>query len=249
MSNKRFTDIKKWKNGWFRKLAIKAKLAWIYLCDECDFTGLFKIDYELASFQLDFDITPTLIRQWFGDKVYFISEDKIFIVPFYEFQYGESKDTWTAKVRAKAKIEALGFSIVDNKVVIPKNDSTPTVVGESTTGLIEVIVKGVNDLNKKEEKKNFEKEIEEIYRDHYPLKEGKTKGIEKLLTQIKSDEDLGRLVVAIESYKKTIKDPKFIKHFSTFVNTPWTDYLDKNHGAVEKIKQTSVDLSHIWAEK
>ena len=50
-----------------------------------------KPDYGLASFfQLGFDIDPTLLRQWFGDK-YSFDADKILIVQFFEFQYGNQK--------------------------------------------------------------------------------------------------------------------------------------------------------------
>jgi hypothetical protein len=51
MASKRFTDSKKWRNEWFRTLKTEAKLAWIYICDECEFHGVIKMDYGLASFK------------------------------------------------------------------------------------------------------------------------------------------------------------------------------------------------------
>ncbi len=244
--SKRLTDSKKWRNGWFRKLNIKAKLAWIYLCDECDFIGLFKIDYELASFQLDFDITPTLVRQWFGDKIFFFESDKIFIVPFFEFQYGESKDSWTAKSRAKDKIEALGFKVENNKVIIEKTTVIPQSPDCDPTGLSICISKcESNNVLNKEEK------IEKIYRDHYPLKKGKSEGLKTLSRSIKTDQDLTNLEKAVLKYKASIKpgtDPKFIQHFSTFANR-WTDWLDADAGEAETTKFVSHDVSHVWSEK
>ena len=89
--------------------------------------------------------------------------------------------------------------------------------------------------------KSFKNEIEHIYADLYPLKKGKTKGVEKLSKEIKSDEDLEKLKLAITNYSKTINDPKYIKHFSTFASE-WKDYLDANVGKaiVIQTKATAV---------
>lgn len=143
---KRFTDSEKWKNPWFRKLQIKAKLTWVYMCDECDISGVWKPDFELASFQLDFKIDLTSIIEWYGDKVRPF-RDCILIVQFFEFQYGDSKDTWSAKVKAKSRLESLGFEVVDNKIVSPIHElsphNVPTVVPQCHQGGVDVLSKGV----------------------------------------------------------------------------------------------------------
>lgn len=250
MSNKRFTDSKKWRNEWFRTLPLKAKLVWVYLCDECEFTGVFKIDYGLASFQLGFDITPTLIGQWFLDKVFFFNDGKIFIVPFFEFQYGESKDSWTAKARAKQKIEALGFKVENNKILINPDSLPPQSDDCGTTGLI--IDKGEGEgegkvNSNKEEVKNFEKEIELLYKNLYPLKKGKSKGVKKLAPQITSQLDLDNLAKAIGKYKKSLSPGEFVLHFSTFATT-WTDWLDDDAGTAEHSITSSYDVSYVWGK-
>lgn len=106
---KRFTDDKKWRNEWFRTLPDRAKLTWVYMCDECESHGVIKMDYGLAKFQLGFPIDPEKIRTWFGDKIHFIDDEKILILSFYEFQYGSSKDSWSAKVKAREKLESPGL--------------------------------------------------------------------------------------------------------------------------------------------
>jgi len=118
VGNKRFTDKSKWRNEWFRTLPLKAKLAWMYLCDECDNSGILKTDWGLATFQLGFTVDELIFREWFGDKVFFITNDQILIVQFFEFQYGQSKDSWSAKIEARKTLENLGFSIVNNKVYL-----------------------------------------------------------------------------------------------------------------------------------
>lgn len=144
MSAKRFTDTAKWRKKWFRTLPVQAKLVWIYLCDECDLAGLLKPDYELASFQVGFDFNQGDLKVWFGEKIFFIDDESILLIPFFEFQYGQSKDTWSAKVKAKNILEGLGFQIIENQVLTPQLDHSDTTVGvESKTLLIKGVSEGI----------------------------------------------------------------------------------------------------------
>lgn len=159
---KKFTDPNKWRNKWFRTLSSQAKLVWIYLCDECDGAGVIKPDFELAIFQVGFDFGPEDLKSWFGKKVFFINEETILIVPYFEFQYGTTKDSWSAKAKARETLEALGFQVVNNQVIIPtKENSPPTVGAQSSTLLIKGISKGIG--KGKEERPNFRKEAERFF--------------------------------------------------------------------------------------
>lgn len=89
---KRFTDTDKWKRPWFRKLPSEAKLAWIYLLDECDHAGVWIADLSLMSFQLNLDVSLSDLKRWFGEKIELVDHDKVFIRSFIEFQYGELRD-------------------------------------------------------------------------------------------------------------------------------------------------------------
>lgn len=46
----RFTETEKWKDVWFRRLSIEAKVLFQYLCDNCDIAGFWEIDLDLASY-------------------------------------------------------------------------------------------------------------------------------------------------------------------------------------------------------
>jgi len=156
---KKFTDPNKWRNKWFRTLSNQAKLVWIYLCDECDGAGIMKPDFELANFQVGFDFGPEDLKKWFGKKVFFINDETILIVPYFEFQYGSSKDTWSAKVKARETLESLGFQVVNNQIIIQSKDHTgPTVGSVSSSLLIKGISKGKGKV--KEELPDFRKEAE-----------------------------------------------------------------------------------------
>lgn len=160
--SKKFTDANKWRNKWFRTLSNEAKLVWIYLCDECDRSGILKPDFELITFQIGFELTAKNLTEWFGEKIHFINDEKILIVPYFEFQYGSSKDTWSAKVKARETLENLGFKILNNQVLITsKTESDPTVGPLSS----EVLIKGIGIVKGKvkEERPNFRKEAERYF--------------------------------------------------------------------------------------
>lgn len=75
-----------------------------------------------------------MLQDWFGPKIHIFDGDNVLLLQFYEFQYGESKDSWTAKVKARERLETLGFSFVKNKIKVPQS---PTVDPRSTSVLIE----------------------------------------------------------------------------------------------------------------
>lgn len=63
----------------------------------------------------------------------------------------------------------------------------------------------------------------------YPRKEGKTRGLKICATQIKSQDDYQNLSKSIDNYSvycaSKVKDPKFIKHFSSFM-AEWRDWIE-----------------------
>lgn len=53
---KRFTDTEKWKKEWFQGLTVLEKLLWVYICDNCDQSGVFEMNLRMISFLLGLDI-------------------------------------------------------------------------------------------------------------------------------------------------------------------------------------------------
>jgi hypothetical protein len=119
---------------------------------------------------------------------------------------------------SKRKEENIFIAEIDD----PKNESeNSTLDGPSTDPQIS--------------KPEVRRQIEKIYNDHYPLKKGKSKGVEKLSKELKSEKDFADLVIAITRYKAQLTDPQFALHFSTFAGQ-WRDCLDPDYGktTVEK---------------
>ncbi|MDK2790629.1 MAG: hypothetical protein PWP15_1136 [Methanothermococcus sp.] len=86
-----------------------------------------------------------------------------------------------------------------------------------------------NIINNTIEQKEIEKQVEKLYLDYYPLKKGKAKGIKKALSAIKNKKiTLYELEICIKNYAEEVKDrdKKYIKHFSTFMNGDYIDYLN-----------------------
>lgn len=233
---KRFTDSNKWRNAWFRALPLKAKIVWVYLCDECDLGGVWKSDFELASFQVNFKFGLSDLKNWFGDKIFAFGEDNILIVQFFEFQYGASKDTWMAKIRARERLEGFGFVVEDNKVIPSLTHSPPTIHDSGgrrlSIGIGIGIGKGKEGSASK--KRITATDIEPIYK-KYPRKEGKSAAFKKLISDLKTPEDLKAFEAAVAKYSAACEargtESKFIKHFSTFANE-WRDWLDDSVGSV-----------------
>ena len=89
--SKRFTETGKWEDSWFRKLPLKYKLFWTYLCDKCDNAGHWKEDIELASFYIGEEILKDEVLDLFNlekERIK-INNNSWVITDFITFQYGQ----------------------------------------------------------------------------------------------------------------------------------------------------------------
>ena len=86
---KRFRDTGSWKKKWIRELNPEMKLFWFYLLDNCDHAGIWEVDIELASFQMDVELDEASILEAFNRKIIPFKTDKWFVPKFIVYQYGE----------------------------------------------------------------------------------------------------------------------------------------------------------------
>lgn len=227
---KRFTDTDKWKKSFFSDLPTEAKLTWIYLLDNCDHTGIWSINLKLLSFQVGFSVTKEKLINWFSSKIHFLEYDKLFIKSFIDFQYGVLSENNNAHKQVIKLLEKIG----------PIEDLISPSSGAQDKDKDKDMDQD-KDLDKdqdqdKEKPQNFKNEIENLYRDHYPRKEGKQVGVKKLSAEIKTADELANLKKAILNYRLLLQekqtDAKFIKMFSSFA-TSWKEYLDEDTGKTE----------------
>lgn len=92
--SKRFTDTRKYRKSFYRGLLGPYKLLWDYLYHECDHSGIWEKDFELAQLLIGRDMP---INEQEALKVFNQDEVRIEVVdsgkkwavlPFVEFQYG-----------------------------------------------------------------------------------------------------------------------------------------------------------------
>lgn len=85
---KRFTDSRKWSDPWFRRLPSAYRWLWIYILDSCSHIGIWKVDMDLASFNIGEQVTETESLGLFNGRIVVVCNDKWFIPKFLVFQYG-----------------------------------------------------------------------------------------------------------------------------------------------------------------
>lgn len=210
---KRFTDTDKWKKNFYSELSLKGKLAWIYLLDNCDNTGVWPINFKLMSFQIGFPVNVVLLVQWFGPKLTFIDQDKLFIRSFIDFQYGELNEANNAHKPVLSLLKKLEQKEPLNSSLLGVQDKDKDKDKDM-------------DKEKEEEGKALGFDLEAIY-SAYPRKEGKKIGIARLEKIITTQEKFDSVFLAVQNYAKQVQgtDLKFIKLFSSFVSN-WEDYLE-----------------------
>lgn len=218
--SKRFTDTDKWKKTSFSDLSMKMKLVWIYLCDNCDHAGIWDANLRLLSFHLGEEVTRDEIDAALGDKVYWLTETKIFLPSFIEFQYGTLNPENRVHQSVIARIKLTSECAIE--------------------GAYKPLIRSLEEAKDKDKEKDKEKEkekecakfdFEEPYH-AYPRKLGKAQGMKRLESMVKDQETYDAFCRAVQNYARMCqgKDPNYIKHWSSFVGTAnaqtWRDYVD-----------------------
>lgn len=181
--SKRFTDTEKWAHNWYRKLSPAYKCAWQYLCDKCDYAGVWLVDFEAMSFYVGEEIDALLFTSTFGEKLKWISEDKVLVIPFLKFQYGHFNN---ANKVHKSIITRI-------KEVAPTLD-LGTVFGSSTATTIEIEIEKEIEIEIEKEKESTPK----------PKKYSAVVREEDLVIEM-LNQIAGRSFKPIDSHKRFIK--------------------------------------------
>jgi hypothetical protein len=106
---KRFTDSAKWDDPWFAELPSKYKLFWVYILDECDHAGIWKVNFRKAQFMIGESFEQSEVLRYINDRVLKIDESYWLILKFVNFQYGSLNGSKTA-VSARHILEKHGLA-------------------------------------------------------------------------------------------------------------------------------------------
>jgi hypothetical protein len=97
----------------------------------------------------------------------------------------------------------------------------------------------------------FRAELDLIYKTKYPRKEGKARGMIKLMREIQTPDDLTLFDKAVSNFaahhKRMGTQAQYLKHFSTFA-AEWRDWIDPDHGSVSSEFTTSQSQGIDWSK-
>jgi len=88
---KRFTDTKKWDDPWFAELPSKYKLFWLYLLDECDHAGIWKVNFRKAQFMVGESLEQAEVARYLSDRIRKLDDTYWLVLKFIDFQYNGLK--------------------------------------------------------------------------------------------------------------------------------------------------------------
>ena len=223
---KRFTDTEKWKKPFIRNLKASYKLLWLYICDDCDHSGIWQVDIEVAEIRIGEKLDINKAKQYFADKIIILDNgSKWFLPSFIEFQYpsglNENNKAHTAIIktleRYKTEIDAF-------------KDLTSPLQGDMDMVMVKDMV-----MDKVKDKVGV-KIIDEQFSywwDLYDYKVEKEKAIKSWKILTKDEKDLALLHTPL--YVESTPDKNFRKHPKTYLNCK--SFND------EIIKRTSTDYN------
>lgn len=218
---KRFTDTEKWDKAWFRKLSLKMKCVWFYLCDKCDHAGVWEIDLETMGHFIGQKISLLEITNTFGYRVTVRENDKLFVESFVTFQYGILNPENRAHKSVISKLEKLA----------PYKGLTSPFEGATN---------GAKDMDTDKEmvkvKEGGVGEFDfELAWAKYPNQVDKGDAKLRFKSLIKTQKDFDELLIAIPKYISDCDQKKrSYKHFASFLGTNdnqrWKEWVIPNVG-------------------
>jgi len=203
---KRLTDVGKWDKVWFRKLDPIHKCFWLYVCDRCDYAGIWEVDFETAGHYIGQVLEPNIIKPLFSKQYIELNGGSRWILKdFIIFQYGNFNEQNKMFFPIKNTLERHGVSMGDIWGIHARKVTVKDKVKDT--------VKGVE---------NFE-EVWALY----PEKVGRKEAQRHFEASVKTDKDLVDIKIAIENYKQSDRVKKgYIQNGSTFFNDwqGWVNY-------------------------
>jgi hypothetical protein len=109
---KRFTETEKWRDSWFRRLEPDAKLAFLYMLDNCDAAGVWDPDFELANFQIGRVVNWEMVKNSLSDRLEILPSSKWHLCKFVGFQYGQLSEECKPHLNVLRLIEIHGIQRV-----------------------------------------------------------------------------------------------------------------------------------------
>lgn len=190
---------------------------------------------EICNFEKFNPRTDRKKHSWFRLENDFVNDEKLFkLKPLEKF-------VWVSLLAFRSKkteqIFDLDLEYLAEQLKVKKNvissaiqklsDSKAIIIHEAVTTGNQLVSTGSPTYERTNERTNMSKfDFDAVY-NLYPKKEGKTKGIDICVSEIKTKEDYELLLKSVTKYSKLCREErrekKFIKLFSSFMNV-WREY-------------------------
>jgi hypothetical protein len=250
---KRFTETEKWRDPWFRKLSVQAKLLFLWLVDNCDKAGVIDFDIEAASFQIGepikMDHLVELQGRW--EK---LPNGKIRLLKFITFQYGKLSKTCPPHARIFEALDSHGLSYPDFEI---SSTTLPTTLPATLPARVEER-KGMEwKRNGKEEEggtggngeldPEFVKELLAMYRrsPDSALEYAEQSALAQIIREHSRWREEWRTIAAFK-----VKEPRFFPQSLSRLLSGWQDILDRaNQPTISNGAKTIFELSKVIEAK
>lgn len=118
---KRLTDSNKWQDAWFMDLPSKYKLFWLYILDNCDHAGIWKVNFKVAAFHIGEHLEPAEVKRILSNRLKIINDEYWMVEKFIDFQYGGIKNDAVGKSVQKI--------LISHNLIAPKKPLNSPYVG------------------------------------------------------------------------------------------------------------------------
>lgn len=230
---KRLTNTEKWKTSFFKNLPGPYQLLWLYVNDDCDFCGIWIVDFEVAGIRIN-GINEKEALEFFKNEIQVLPSGDWFIPSFIENQYGAFSEKNAIHRKVAATLTAK-HAVCEGYV---KSDhSENTLLSHCSTVDKNKNKNKTNTVIQKENKKE-PAEIQQLeiavwptFDDFWDLYDKKVDRaeVEVLWKKLKQDEKEA-IMLHVPDYKIQEPNKKYRKHPSTYINKKsWTNEIYNNY--------------------
>lgn len=216
----RSRDTEIWKDPWYRKLPVLYKCFWDYLCDNADHSGVWKVDLELAEFQIGEKIDEaTAFRLFNADKerVNCFKAGYWLLVEFIPFHYGSLLEGHPFHKKVLSLVQQHGIEALlkaSQRLKDKRKEETKTETKEKEKE---------GDCEGGKSRAEFE-----LFWSAYPARRGKKVGKQDALREFQrlklQEPDIQKLMKAVRHYAASDEYPKDASRF--LKNDYWRDWIE-----------------------
>lgn len=227
---KRFIDTNLFRSGFIKSLSPEFKLFWVYIINDCDHSGIWETDFEVAELRLGIKLDLEKLKKSLDNKIVVLDDgQKWFIPAFIEFQYG--KLSLQNRVHNSVISNLKKFNLINEDLTIkPLISPLQRAKDKEKDKDMDMDKEMDKDKDKDVGTETLDCEVYPTFDDFwnlYDLKEDKKDCIKKWAKLTQSEKEL--IMLYIEPYKLSLSDLKYQRNPVTFINKrTWENELKKS---------------------